>query len=189
MEAVVNRISMTKIHLILAAFMFPAVIIFLITGGLYTWGIKGSYESADYPVPLERPLVKDETALSQLLRAELARRGIDEPTGTPRIRTIADGYQLEWTGSKRDVLLEPTSDPLQAKLIVLETSWYRNLVQLHKAKGGFVFKVYAAALAVALFMMLTTGVLMAWSVPRFRRVVTISAFAGLAACIAAIATS
>lgn len=189
MEAVLSRITVTKIHLILAAFMLPVTLMFLVTGGLYTWGITGSYDRVDYPVPLNRPLAKEESALVQLARTELAKRDIDEPTGNPRIRTIADGYQLEWTGSKRDVWLEPTSDPLQARLTVLETSWYRNLVQLHKAKGGIVFKAFAAALAIALFMMLATGVLLAWSVPKFRRVVSISAFAGIVACLAAMAVS
>lgn len=184
-----NRITLTKIHMILAAFMFPAALMFLVTGGLYTWGVSGSYDSADYPVQLSAPLAKDEQALTQLVRAELGKRNIEEPTGKPRIRSMAEGYQLEWTGSKRDVLLEPTADPLQAKLTVKDTTWYRNFVQLHKAKGGAAFKVYAAILSVALFMILATGFLMAWSVPKFRRIANISTVAGIVAFIAVFAAS
>lgn len=189
MEAVVNRITLTKIHMILAAFMFPVALMFLVTGGLYTWGVSGSYDSADYTVQLDKPLTKDDAALTQLVRTELAKRDITEPTGKPRVRSVADGFQLEWTGSKRDVLLEPTADPLMAKLTVKETTWYRNLVQLHKAKGGLVFKVYAAALAIALFLMLATGFLMAWSIPKFRRLVNISAATGIVAFFVAMAAS
>lgn len=184
-----TRIALTKIHMILAAFMFPVALMFLVTGGLYTWGISGSYDSADHAVPLQGPLAKDEAALTRLVRAELAKRNIDDPTGKPRVRSIAEGFQLEWTGSKHDVVLEPTADPLVAKLTIKETTWYRNLVQLHKAKGGVVFKVYAAALAVALFLLLATGFLVAWSVPRFRRLTSISAAAGVVTFIAAVAVS
>jgi hypothetical protein len=42
-----------------------------------------------------------------------------------------------------DVIIEPTSQPLIAKLKVKNTSWHRQFVQLHKAKGGIPFKVYA----------------------------------------------
>ena len=61
-------------------------------------------------------------------------------------------------------LEEPTSDELFAKLTISETTWYRNLVQLHKAKGGQLFKVYAAGLAISLFIILLSGFLMAWQV-------------------------
>jgi hypothetical protein len=189
MENVMSRSTITKMHLILAAFMLPVTLLFLVTGAFYTWGITGSYDRVVYQVPLDRPLDKDETALMELARAELARRDLDEPTGNPRIRTAADGYKLEWAGSRRDVWLEPTSDPLLASFTVLDTTWYRNLVQLHKAKGGVVFKTYAAALSVALVMMLSTGVLLAWNVPKFRPLVSISALAGIVTCIAAMAVS
>lgn len=181
--------TLTKIHMVLAAFMFPVALMFLVTGGLYTWGISGSYNSANHVVALTQPLTKDEAALAALARSELSKRGITEPTGKPRVRSIGEGYQLEWTGSKRDVLLEPTADPLQAKLTVKETSWYRNFVQLHKAKGGLIFKIYAAALSVALFILLATGFLMAWRVPSFRRTANISALAGIVLFIVALVIS
>lgn len=189
MEVVLNRLLLTKIHMILAAFMFPVALMFLITGGLYTWGITGSQDSVDYPVQLSAPLAKDDAALTKLVREELVRRKIEEPTGKPRVRSIAEGFQLEWTGSKRDVVLEPTSDPLQAKLTVKEASFYRNFVQLHKAKGGVVFKVFAAAFAVAFFLILATGFVMAWTIPKFRRVVNISTLAGVAVFVVAMAAS
>ena len=181
--------TLTKIHMLLAAFMFPVALMFLVTGGLYTWGITGSSDSTAHPVALTAPLEKDEAALVALARTELARLGVAEPTGKPRVRSMGDGFQLEWTGSRRDVVLEPTAEPLRATLTVKEASWYRNFVQLHKAKGGVLFKVYAAALAVALFLLLATGFLMAWRVPAFRRSANMSALAGIALFILVVALS
>jgi PepSY-associated TM region len=176
----VNRTTLTKLHMLLAAFMFPVALMFLVTGGFYTWGITGEHKSTGHVIALSQPLTKDEAALQAVAAADLVRRGIDLPTGKPRIRSIGESWHLEWTGSQRDVLLEPTADATQAKLTVKEATWYRNLVQLHKAKGGTVFKVYAAALAVSLLLLLATGFLLAWRVPSLRRAANASALAGIA---------
>ena len=37
----VTRLQLMKVHTILAAFIFPVALMFMITGALYTWGIKG----------------------------------------------------------------------------------------------------------------------------------------------------
>ena len=184
-----NRLTLTKIHMILAAFMFPAALMFLVTGGLYTWGVTGDYATSEHPVTLTQPLTDDKDALVAVATAELDRLGLARPSGSPRVRSTGDAFHLEWTGSNADVLLHPTDQPLVATLEVKDTSWYRTLVQLHKAKGGTLFKVYAAALAVALFLILATGFVMAWQVPRFRRVTAIATAAGLASFAAAVALS
>ena len=174
-----KRMTLVKTHMLLASFMFPVALMFLITGALYTWGIKGSYDNRELIVSVSEPLVKDEKSLKSIVEAELARQGIAPPSGKTRISSIADAYHFEWTGSRRDVLLQPTGNPLEARLTVKETSWYRTFVQLHKAKGGTLFKVYAAGFAVALFILLASGFIMAWQVPAFRRGVKISSMAGL----------
>lgn len=164
-----NRNSLVKIHMLLASFMFPVACMFLVTGGFYTWGIKGSYNSEVHTISLEKPLAQDQVYLESLVQRELEKLGISVPSGGASIKKGGTSYKLEWTGSGRDVVLEPTSDKLSAKLTVKETTWYRNLVQLHKAKGGQLFKIYAAGLAISLFIILFSGFLMAWQVPKYRK--------------------
>jgi uncharacterized iron-regulated membrane protein len=175
----IPRATLTQLHFLLAAFMFPVALMFLVTGGLYTWGVKGSYVSSTFDIPVDAPIQPEQASLEILMRDLLEQRHITLPSGTPSLRKVGTSFQLEWTGSNRDVLLEPTEDPLVARLSVKETTWYRNFVQLHKAKGGMLFKVYAAALAIALFLMLATGFLLAWQVPRFRNQSVGVAVAGL----------
>jgi len=170
----VNRIVLLNIHMLLAAFMFPVALMFLITGGLYTWGIKGSYSTDVYVVAVTEPLAEAE--LEGLVTAELQRIDVALPEGSPKLKNVGTSYMLEWTGSSRDVVFEPTADPLSYQLSVKETSWYRTFVQLHKAKGGVLFKVYAASLAVALFIILGSGLWLALQIPRFRRL-TLGVFA------------
>lgn len=187
--ALLARSTLTKLHLLLATFMFPVAFMFLLTGGLYTWDVKGSYDSHIYPVDLTQPLAADEQQLVELVRRELQRLDIGLPSGGAGIKKAGTSFQLEWTGSSHDVLLEPTEAPLVARLTVKQTSWYRHFVQLHKAKGSVLFKVYAACLAVSLFTILLTGFLLAWQVPKFRSlalgcglagVMTFAVFAALA---------
>jgi hypothetical protein len=177
--SVIARVTLTKIHMLLAAFMFPVAFMFLLTGALYTWGVKGSYDSQVYDLQLSQPLASDQQSLLALTEAELQRQGITVPSGKAKLKTSGTSFQLEWTGSNRDVVLEPTADELLARLTVKDTSWYRHFVQLHKAKGAQLFKYYAAGLAIALFVILLSGFMMAWQVPKYRKLSGLCGIAGL----------
>ncbi len=175
-----NRATITKVHLLLAAFMFPVALMFLVTGGFYTWGIKGDYVSEAYDIELSEPLTANAQVLSDIVAGQLRMRSIALPSGGASLKKGGTSYKLEWTGSERDVELEPTADPLVARLTIKETTWYRNLVQLHKAKGGQLFKFYAAGLAISLFTILASGFLLAWQVPKLRRLATLCSISGVA---------
>ena len=118
-----NRATITNIHLLLAAFMFPAAVMFLVTGGLYTWGFKGSYVSESHELALSEPLTADLERLGGIVVAELQRRNVALPSGEAKIKTGGTSFKLEWTGSARDIELAPTADPTVAKLTIKETTW------------------------------------------------------------------
>jgi len=174
-----KRLTLVKIHMLLASFMLPAAFMFLLTGGLYTWGIKGSYNTEQIEIALTTPLAADAPALQALVESELDARGLDAPSGAAKVKKGGTSFKLEWTGADLDVVLEPTTDPLVAKLSVKDTTWYRNFVQLHKAKGGTAFKVYAAALAIALFIILLSGFIMSVQVPALKRQTLVTSVTGL----------
>jgi hypothetical protein len=164
-----TRAFLTKAHLVLAALMFPAVLMFLATGALYTWGETGDYVDTEHRIALTQPLTNDEGALTVVAARELARLDIAPPSGSPSVRTLDDAYRFEWSGSNRDVQLSPTADPLVAILVVKETTLHRRLVQLHKAKGATAFKIYATILAIALFLLVLSGIIMGLATPSLRR--------------------
>jgi hypothetical protein len=165
----ISRLTLTKLHAILAAFILPVGVMFFITGALYTWGKSGEYVTTKHELALAAPLSKDKDALVELARAELAKLQVPEPSGKPSVRSVGTSFQLEWSGAAMDVVLAPTADPLVAQLQVKDTTWYRHLVQLHKAKGGEIFKVYASVMAFALLMLLVSGYIIALQVPMLRR--------------------
>ena len=184
-----NRMQLMKFHALLAAFILPVAVMFAITGSLYTWGIKGSYSKDTYQVDLDEPLTADITALMKLAESELNSLDISAPEGKPKLKTFGSHFRLEWTGSSKDIILEPADNNQVAELTIKHTSWYRNLVQLHKAKGGTPFKVYAAIFAVALGMLLLSGFVMALQTPKLKTATLISSLVGFISFIAFVSLS
>jgi hypothetical protein len=177
-----SRLFLTKIHLWLAALLAPAMILFLVTGALYTWGVTGKTVDSKLDVNLSAPLDPDnEDALREIARAQLAVAGLEEPSGKERVRKSGGGFSYEWSGSRRDITVEPTADPLVAKVTIKEASLHRIMVQLHKAKGGVLFKVYATVLAIALFLLVATGLIIGLQSPPFRRATIVGSATGLVA--------
>lgn len=174
-----NRYTLMKIHTLIAAFILPVAIMFFVTGAFYTWEVKGSYVTNSQELRVEKQLMPDLTELTTLATKELKKQKLKIPSGKAKVKRIGSAFRLEWTGSNRDVILETTADPLIAKLKVKEASWYRQFVQLHKAKGGKLFKMYAATFAVAMFFLLFTGFVMAWQTPKLRSLALISASIGI----------
>lgn len=184
-----NRSQLMKIHALLAAFILPVTVMFAVTGGLYTWGIKGSYNNDVFEISLDAPLSKDSDALVNLINTQLQQRDISQPEGEPKVKSFGSHFRLEWTGSSKDVILEPSENPQIATLTIKHTTWYRNLVQLHKAKGGTAFKVYAAVFATALGLLLVSGFIMAMQTPKLRTPTMVSSLIGLLSFIAFISLS
>jgi hypothetical protein len=174
-----NRSTLMTAHTVLAAFILPVAIMFFVTGAFYTWGIKGDYDTAAYKLYLEKPIQDELTELVTLATKELKKQNIEPPSGQAKLKRVGSYFRLEWTGSDKDIILEPTTEPLIAKLKIKNTSWYRQFVQLHKAKGGTPFKVYAAVLATILLLLLFTGFIMAWQTPKLRKLTLLSVSLGI----------
>lgn len=178
-----SRTFLTKLHLIVAAFMFPAILMFLVTGVLYTWGNKGEWVEETVPVQLDAPLAADEGALKAIALAELDKRGLPAPSGSASVSVAGEPVSLQWTGARSEASVTATDDPLVAEVTVKEATIHRNLVQLHKAKGSDVFKVYASFLAFVLFLLVASGLVLGLQVKALRRITVLSSVAGAAAFI------
>lgn len=174
-----NRTVLMQAHALLAAFILPVAVMFITTGSLYTWGIQGSYFDEVHEITLSQPLRAEVSELTQLATSQLKSLNIQVPEGEPKLKKYGSHFLLEWTGSSKDVILEPSQNYSVAKLTVKDTSWYRTLVQLHKAKGGTAFKVYAVIFAVGIAILLISGFIMAWQTPKLRGPVIVSSLIGL----------
>lgn len=176
-------------HALLAAFIFPAAIMFFVTGALYTWGIKGGYDTTTHELHIKEPIQAELTELVSLAKNELIKRDVAFPSGQAKIKKIGSSFKLEWTGSNTDIVLEPTSQPLVVELQIKNTNLHRQLVQLHKAKGGAPFKVYAAVFSITLLLLLISGFVMAWQLPKLRKLTLISTSLGMLVFFAMVVSS
>ncbi len=179
-----SRTLLTKLHLAFAAFMFPAVLMFLITGALYTWGNKGEWYESSYEVPLSQPFENQTQGdLTSLAVQVLLEQDVAIPSGTEALNGEGADQALAWTGARSEVSVKATDDPMVAEVAVKEASLHRWLVQLHKAKGSTYFKVYASMLAAVLFLLVASGIVMGLQVKALRKLTISSSVVGLVAFI------
>ncbi|APE28463.1 PepSY domain-containing protein [Aurantiacibacter gangjinensis] len=177
-----NRAFLTKLHLVAAAFMFPAVLMFLVTGALYTWGNKGAWYESSQTVALDRAFAElDEAGLRDAALSALAVEDLPEPSGAISVSGEGAEQSLSWVGARSEASVSAGAEPATAEVAVKEASVHRWLVQLHKAKGSVWFKVYATLLAVVLFMLVVSGVIMGMQVKALRRMTVVSSLAGAVA--------
>ena len=181
-----TRALLTKVHLLLAAFTFPAILMFLLTGALYTWGITGSSEESEHAISLSAPLERDEGAVKALVVAELGKLGFAEPSGRTRLRGEGDDWTFDWSGARSEVTLVPGETANSVTMTVKQPTFYRVFVQLHKAKGATLFRVYASFVAFTLFMLVATGLVLCFTIPAFRTMTIWTSAAGAVAFVLAV---
>lgn len=172
------RSALIKIHAAIAAFCLPVGIMFLITGGLYTAGIKGATTKEVYNIPLSSPVVPSKENLLQLARHELDSRGIDYPTGKIHYREKKARKILKWGDLNRRLRIESTDNPRLVTLTIKTPGWFQRFMSLHKADGKTPFRIYAMVWATLLLILFITGVVMAWQVKKLRALVIRSALSG-----------
>lgn len=181
-----KRAQLMKLHLILAAILLPAIAMYAITGGFYTWGVKGGYDTQTFKLPIATPLQGDLASLITFTQQELDKQQHPYPSGAAKLKSTEHSHVLEWTGSETDISLTTTKGSQLVQLDVKETGAYRQLVQLHKAKGGTVFKLYGAFMALGLLVIMISGVLMGLGMPKYRRTTLLSLGAGILILLGAI---
>lgn len=175
------------VHLLLAAFFLPVALLFAVTGGFYTWEVKGDYRDSRIEVPLEAPLRADLPELLGIAAGALQAAGIEAPSGRAGVKRAGTSFELEWTGANRDVILRPTAETGRAELLVRDTTPYRRLVQIHKAKGSVYARIISASWAVGLLAILVSGLMMALRAPAWRRLALRAGAAGLLSFVAYVA--
>jgi hypothetical protein len=173
-----NRKFLMVSHTVIASFLMPIALMFLITGSFYTWGIKGDVTSATYTFTVDEPIQETDSALLSFLINHLVNKKMPIPSGEPSFRSGNNGRSINWSGSNADVSFSVTPDQ-QAKLELRESNFYRRFVQLHKGKGGEGFKYYATTLAIGLVLLLLSGYGMALQLKQYRRLTWFTTILGL----------
>lgn len=179
----INRLFFMQVHLILATFIFPVILMFLVTGSLYLLGFEGSFDTQIYPLKLNAPLQKDDASLTDFITNELKNLNLSAPTTKVRNLTKDELIKFEMRSAALRVTIESTQ-PDQATLTVQKADWFKKLMELHINHGNKAFKMYALFLAITLLSLLVTGYIMALQLPRYRKMTVYSTVAGIAVFVA-----
>jgi len=176
-----RRNSLVKIHLVLAATALPVILMYVVTGMLYTAEYKPSSHDVKYDVQLEAPLQRDLNLLQQVVHDELVKREIEDPDGKTKLKydKDIDAKKFVWSGDNHTVSMWSHADNRSIVTIEVSTpSWYKRLMWLHKAKGGDAFDIFSIVAAVILIFVLISGVIVGLQVKLFRSLTLYSMGAG-----------
>lgn len=167
------RRLLINIHLYLAAFLAPMLLLVAISGGLYLLNIKGDVTRESVTLPAGSMLDTNAPTLEADVRALLVEAGIDH-----------DFEYLRVGGNK--VVTRPTSrEHYQFDLNAVGLSATRNtpdlqgrMMELHKGHGPGLFKDFQKVLAVGLMFIVLSGLWLGLSARGLRNKTLLSTAAG-----------
>ncbi|MEH6583390.1 MAG: PepSY-associated TM helix domain-containing protein [Halioglobus sp.] len=168
-----GRKTFVTIHMYLAAFFAPAVLLVAISGGLYLVGIKGKVELESIyssELVLDRKSSSLKADVSSLLNA-----------------AGASDYRFEAISAKNDTLYtRPTSAEhyviklasTGVEVLHARPNLQSRMIELHKGHGPKAFKTFQKLAAIGLVFIMASGLWLGLSAAKLRRSTLLTAGAG-----------
>ena len=171
---IVARYFWTTLHLCVAAFLAPVVLLMAVSGGLYLLGIKGKV--TELPVDLAPGAALDLAApdLEAAVRQLLADAGIEH-----RFEYLKreDGTLITRPTSRVHYVVHVGQDGVQ--LTRNEPNLQKRLIELHKGHGPRAFKILQKVMAAGLLAVVGTGFWLGLSATGLRVRMAVTGAAGL----------
>lgn len=158
-----------KIHLYIAAFFSPMLLMMAASGGLYLLGIKGTVEKTPVEVMIMQPID---------IKAETLKQDVD---GLLQANGVVHVFEYVKVSGKT-LITRPTSEPYyeinigeSPAITYVEPDLVKQLVELHKGHGPGIFKNLQKIMAAGLLIVLLSGLWLGLSSqPLMRQTVGIS---------------
>ena len=169
-----NRKLLITIHMYLAAFFTPAVLLVAISGGLYLVGVKGNVEQETIFSSSDITINSKSASLHADVAALLSSAGVKS-------------YSFEYAKIRgTDLYTRPTSSDYYiirknnggVDVIFARPNLQSRLMELHKGHGPSAFKTFQKVFAVALTFIICSGLWLGISNVRLRRSALLTATAG-----------
>ncbi len=168
-----NRILLVRIHMYLAAFFTPAVLLVAISGGLYLIDIKGEVE--------QELIYKSDTTIDS--------KSISLHADVQSLLTSAGltAYSFEYVKvSGATLYTRPTSTQHYiiktgtdgTEVIEARPNLQSKMLELHQGHGPKMFKTFQTVFAVALIFVMLSGLWLGISAARLRTSTLLTAAAG-----------
>jgi hypothetical protein len=155
--------------------------LYALTGSLYMLGIEGGdSQEFEYIVKLENGWPEDKDVAKQIMQREMLARGHD--LKFPEAYYFWEGMH-DWYGFKREILLIPEgnehnhSDGIELK--ITEHNFWKQLLLIHKGHAGTFLKVFGLLWAASLLFSVVSGVVLALTLPKFKKIALATIAAGI----------
>ncbi|QQE10898.1 hypothetical protein JD969_15535 [Planctomycetota bacterium] len=152
------------LHTVISSFYLSAALIFLITGALLPFHIRGSSESQTHEIIFDEPVDTTDTDMLNALTSELDKRSILHTWGT--IKTGKES--ITWLDTNKLARLKITDAGFGGQLKITQYSFYQRLIRFHFALSPPV-KIFAVSLTIAASLIFITGIVLALQVPSLRK--------------------
>ena len=171
-----NRSFFISLHMYLAAFFAPFIFLVSMSGGLYLIGVKGSVEQTPVFQSVDYAIDTGAEDLKSRVDALLTAAGVT-------------GYEYEYVKVKGDTLYtRPTSREHYVinlgegvEVIRAQPSLQSAMIELHKGHGPTTYKTFQKLFAMALLLIVSSGLFLGLSATRLRPRTLATSLAGFAA--------
>jgi hypothetical protein len=170
-----TRMLWMKLHAYFACFFLPITLVYITTGMLYFFDIKGEVKSeVEYLFPLQQAWPEDKDVAKKIV--------IDYLQGDKFVELPEDYYLWEgkhdWYGREREVLFKPTDDEGVVEIHIKEHDFLMQLLIVHKGFAGIFFKVFSIMFGLSLAFSVISGVVITLQLPQLKKASLLSITAG-----------
>lgn len=169
-----KRKLLVSAHLFLAAFFAPFLILIAMTGGLYLLGEKGTLRYTPIAHLEMQTLESQQRPLPEHLTALLQQAGVDNYT----VRDIkVSGDTIISYPSSRDYY-QFKLNTTGVEIARVSPNFLASSLALHKGHGPALFIYFEKALAIALLLVVLSGLWLGFQSPKLRKTMFMNFAAG-----------
>ncbi|WP_285164495.1 PepSY domain-containing protein [Shewanella goraebulensis] len=169
-----TRLLWMKLHGYIACFFLPITLIYIITGMLYFFDIKGEVsKDIEYFVPTTEGWPDNEQSAKKFV--------VNFLKGKSHLPLPEDYYWEgvhDWYGHRQEVILAKTDDPNTLEIHIKEHDFLMQLLIIHKGFAGSFFKVFSILFGISLAFSIISGVVITLQLPQLKVPSLISIAAG-----------
>ena len=169
-----DRKILITIHMYLAAFFAPAVLLVAISGGLYLAGVKGKVEQETIYSSDNATIDSKSASLHSDVATLLTDAGV-ESYSYEYVKVSGANLYTRPTSSDHYII---KSNEGGVEVIHARPSLQSRMIELHKGHGPSAFKTFQKAFAVGLIFIILSGLWLGISAARLRRSALLTATAG-----------
>lgn len=171
-----ERKRLVTLHMYLAAFFAPAILLVAISGGLYLLGIKGEVKQEAVYTSSEITIDSSSASLKSDVSALLAKAGA-ESFDFETVKVKGATLYTRPT-SKNHYIIQTSAEGVE--VIFAQPDLQGRMIELHKGHGPAAFKTFQKAVALALIAIILSGLWLGLSTSRLRLTTSLTAAVGAA---------